>query len=108
MFALERTGANMKPRMRSAPGGSTSRRAFLSGRGVTRITTRRDARSRRINIKSILVPIDFSAESEKALAYAVPLALRLGAKIILLYVLEPIRTPDFAMFPLSLDRKQLM
>src|ERR1043166_5663353 len=108
MFALERNGVNMKLRMKSATMASTSRRASLSRRGATRITTRRDARSRRIIIKSILVPIDFSAESEKALAYAVPLARRLGAKIILLYVLEPVRTPDFAMFPLSLDRKQLM
>jgi len=98
----------MRLRMKSATVASTSRRASLAGRGATRITTRRHARSRRLIIKSILVPIDFSAESEKALTYAVPLARHLRAKIVLLYVLELVRTPDFAMFPLSLDRQHLM
>jgi universal stress protein A len=56
----------------------------------------------------LLVPVDFSAESEKAIVYAVALARQFGAKITLFYVLEPIRTPDFAMFPLSLSRRQLL
>ena len=56
-----------------------------------------------VQIRSILVPIDFSPASEKALAYAVPLAKLCGAKLTLLHVLEPIATPDFAAFPLALD-----
>jgi nucleotide-binding universal stress UspA family protein len=66
------------------------------------------ARARPLTARTLLVPVDFSAESEKAVVYAVTLARQLGGKIMLLYVLEPIRTPDFAMFPLSLTRKQLL
>lgn len=47
-----------------------------------------------LNIKSILVPIDFSAESEKALVYAVPFAREFGAKLTLLHVVEPIHPMD--------------
>jgi nucleotide-binding universal stress UspA family protein len=39
-----------------------------------------------LNLKTILVPVDFSAASEKALAYAIPLARQCGAKITLLHV----------------------
>jgi universal stress protein A len=41
-------------------------------------------------IKSILVPIDFSAASKKALKYAVPFAEQFGAKLTLLHVVEPL------------------
>ena len=41
-------------------------------------------------IKSILVPIDFSAPSQKALAYAVPFARQFGAKLTVMNVVEPI------------------
>lgn len=41
------------------------------------------------NLKRILVPVDFSACSQKALAYALPLARQFGARIILLHVIEP-------------------
>ena len=49
-----------------------------------------------IRIKSILVPIDFSSASEKALAYAVPFARQFGAKLTLLHVVEPLALPGFA------------
>jgi nucleotide-binding universal stress UspA family protein len=39
-------------------------------------------------LKQILVPIDFSDCSRKALRYAVPVAERFGAQILLLYVIE--------------------
>lgn len=65
--------------------------------------------SRLLNIKSILVPTDFSAESEKALPYAVAFARQLGAKLTLLHVVEPIATPDFAKsFPLAMENDKLM
>ena len=64
------------------------------------------SRSSLIQIRSILVPIDFSPASEKALAYAVPLAKVCGAKLTLLHVLEPVATPDFAAFPLALDNER--
>ena len=55
-------------------------------------------------IKSILVPIDFSASSRTALAYAVSFAEQCGARLTLLNVVEPAATPDFAKsFPLALE-----
>ena len=60
-------------------------------------------------IKSILVPIDFSAPSKKALAYAVPFAEQFGAKLTLLNVVEPVATPDFAKsFPLAMENDEVM
>ena len=61
-----------------------------------------------LNIKSILVPIDFSPESEKALAYAAPLARHFVAKLKLLHVVEPVPTPDFSgAFPLAMENQQV-
>lgn len=49
-----------------------------------------------INLEKILVPIDFSDYSKKALKYAVPFAKQFGAEILLLYVVEPTIYPaDF-------------
>jgi nucleotide-binding universal stress UspA family protein len=45
-----------------------------------------DPALREMNIRSILVPVDFSATSEKALQYAVPIASRFCAQITLLFV----------------------
>ena len=42
-----------------------------------------------LKLKSILVPIDFSKISQKALEYAVPIAKQFGAKITLLHAIEP-------------------
>ena len=42
-----------------------------------------------LKLNSILVPIDFSRISQKALDYAVPLAKQFGAKITLLHAIEP-------------------
>jgi nucleotide-binding universal stress UspA family protein len=49
------------------------------------------------------VPIDFSKESKEALHFAVPFAEQFGARITLLYVVEPVGYPDFAYFPLHMD-----
>lgn len=62
----------------------------------------------RHDVKLILVPIDFSASSLKAMTYAVPFARRFGGKLVLLHVVEPIATPDFAAaFPLALSNDQM-
>lgn len=59
-------------------------------------------------VKSILVPIDFSNASTKALTYAAALAEEFKAKLTLLYVIEPIAVPDFmASFPLALGNDEL-
>jgi nucleotide-binding universal stress UspA family protein len=53
--------------------------------------TKKPSRSRAdsLGIKSILVPIDFSAHSRNSLKYAVPLAKKFGASLHLVYVVEP-------------------
>jgi universal stress protein A len=40
-------------------------------------------------LKRILVPVDFSTCSKKALAYAVPFAKQFGAEIVIAYVVQP-------------------
>jgi len=61
------------------------------------------------DVKSILVPIDFSAPSKKALDYAVAFAEQFGAKLTLLHVVEPVATPDFAnSFPLMMENDKVM
>ena len=60
-------------------------------------------------IKSILVPLDFSQPSMKALDHAVSLARQFKAKLTLLHVVEPVATPDFAAsFPLAMEDDELM
>jgi nucleotide-binding universal stress UspA family protein len=56
------------------------------------------ARARtRIELRRILVPIDFSDHSKKALQYAIPFAEQFKASIDLLYVVEPAIYPaDFS------------
>lgn len=60
-------------------------------------------------IKSILVPVDFSPDSTRSLSYAAPLAAQLNAKLVLLHVVEPVATPDFAgAFPLAMDNDKAL
>src|SRR5262245_11705092 len=57
--------------------------------------------------RSILVPLDFSPGSQRALALALPFARQFGAKVTLLHVIEPVATPDFATtFPLALENDE--
>ena len=51
-------------------------------------------------VRTILIPVDLSEPSRKALRYAFALAQQFGAKLILLYAIEPVATPDFAYHPL--------
>jgi nucleotide-binding universal stress UspA family protein len=62
-----------------------------------------------IRTKSILVPLDFSEPSQKALSYAVALARQFKAKLTLIHVVEPVGTPDFAAsFPLVMENDKQM
>lgn len=54
-------------------------------------------------IKGILVPIDFSRPSEKALEYAVPLAAKFEATITLIHVVEPRIYPEDVVMPPELE-----
>jgi nucleotide-binding universal stress UspA family protein len=58
-------------------------------------------------IRSILVPIDFSPPSAQALKYASVLATQFGAKITLLTVVQPVAMPDFAYFPLMMENDKV-
>lgn len=53
-----------------------------------------------LRVENILVPTDFSPQSEKALRYAEAFARQFNARLSLLHVLEPVAGPDFACFPL--------
>jgi len=62
-----------------------------------------------LRIRSILVPLDFSAPSKKTLDYAVAVARQFKAKLTLIHVVEPVGTPDFAAsFPLIMEDDTLM
>jgi len=71
-------------------------------------TKKADTTAGSIQLRSILVPTDFSAPSLKALRYAAVLARQSGAKLTLLNVVEPIgATPDFAYNPLALESEKV-
>jgi len=59
-------------------------------------------------IRSILVPIDFSEPSKEALKAAAGFARQFGAKLTLLNVVEPVATPDFAYFPLVMENDKVL
>ncbi len=50
--------------------------------------------SSEIALKKILIPIDFSDNSKKALRYAVPFAQQFKASLILIYIVEPTIYPS--------------
>jgi universal stress protein A len=53
-----------------------------------------------IQLKNILVPLDFSETSLKSLQYAVAFAKQFGAKLTLLHVVQaPVYTVDFSYYP---------
>ena len=57
----------------------------------------RSSRPARIELNRILVPIDFSGHSKKALQYAIPFAQQFKASVHLIYVVEPTVYPaDFS------------
>jgi universal stress protein A len=85
--------------------GITSRRArdFSCASKVSEETEAIRLTASPFKVKSILVPIDFSKPSKKALLYAVPLAEQFGAKITLLHVVEPLATADLVYFPVPME-----
>jgi len=57
-----------------------------------------------MHLAKILVPVDFSSESTKAIAYAVAFAREFGATITLLHVVEPILWPaDYGYGPVTMQ-----
>ena len=69
----------------------------------------REARSKGLNLNSILVPIDFSNASNKLLRYASLIAKKFHSTLTLLYVAEPVSPPDMAnSFPSMFSTKDLI
>jgi len=56
---------------------------------VTTISGTRDAALPTFRLKKILVPVDFSGCSKKALQYSIALARQFGAELTLLHVVQP-------------------
>ncbi|MEX0735960.1 MAG: universal stress protein [Bacteroidota bacterium] len=78
---------------------TTSSRSRHASRRPAKAATKRAGRSKRsaININRILVPIDFSDNSKRALKYAIPFAEQFVASIDLIYIVEPTMYPaDFS------------
>lgn len=66
------------------------------------------AQAASLDLKTILVPIDFSKTSLKALKYAIPFAEQFGAKIILLHAFEPPLYPDDVSMAVTIPAEERM
>jgi nucleotide-binding universal stress UspA family protein len=62
--------------------------------------------SPKFSVSRILAPTDFSQNSEKAVAYAIQLAQRLGAKLTLLHVVPEPSAVDYSMEGISIEEIQ--
>ncbi len=62
----------------------------------------------RLRLQTILVPVDFSKESLKAVRYAIPFAEQFGAGLILVNVVEPLAFADISAFPLAMENERVM
>ncbi len=60
------------------------------------------------HLKKILVPVDFSACSKKALQYAIPFARQFGAELTILYVVQPfLPVPEMVTVDLATIESQM-
>lgn len=84
-------------------GGSLSARGLSAGQKETVLWV-----PSMLKVKNILVPLDFSEPSRKALKYAISFAEQFGAKLTLLYVVEPIVLPDFVYTQFVMEPEKLM
>ena len=93
----------MKATIKQKPNTRISERQIKSRPSATARTSSSLGRQ----IRSILVPIDFSPHSAQALKYAAGLATQFDAKITLLNVVQPVGTPDFAYYPLMMENDKV-
>lgn len=56
-----------------------------------------------LRLKKILVPVDFSEFSQKAVRYAVRFAEQFSATVVLVHVVEPVRYPESVIIPLEME-----
>ena len=62
----------------------------------------------RLGLRRILVPMDFSPDSHKALRYAIPFCEQFGAELFLLNVVEPLAFADLSAFPLAAENERVV
>lgn len=60
-----------------------------------------------MRLKTILVPVDFSDFSAKAVKYAACFAKQFGATLTLVHVVEPIRYPESVLIPPEMEEANL-
>jgi nucleotide-binding universal stress UspA family protein len=58
--------------------------------------------------RRLLVPSDFSDSARRALRSAGPLLDQLGARVILLHVLQPAMSADFTHFPVAVEEDRIL
>ncbi|MEY4199861.1 MAG: hypothetical protein RLZZ265_1601 [Verrucomicrobiota bacterium] len=56
-----------------------------------------------LRLKKILVPVDFSEFSKKAVHYAVRFAEQFSADVVLVHVVEPVRYPESVIIPPEME-----
>lgn len=56
-----------------------------------------------LRLKKILVPVDFSEFSKKAVRYGVRFAEQFGAALVLVHVVEPVRYPESVIIPPEME-----
>ena len=62
-----------------------------------------------LRLRTILVPVDFSKEGDKALQYALRFADQFGSKLVLLHVVEPVvYGGDFGYLPTAADTGEIV
>jgi len=67
-----------------------------------------EGRKQSVDVRNVLVPVDFSENAEAAAQYASDLAQKFGAKLQLLHVVEPASfVNDLSNVPFTLSDKQL-
>src|SRR6185436_2854723 len=100
----------MKKRTAAPKRVARSTRARSAARAArTDVTRRIDTRvidlvPALMKLKSILVPVDFSPSSDKALTYALCFAEQFGARVTVLNVVEPAVYPtDLGYVPVEID-----
>ena len=84
----------VKANVKTSGNGAALRTPGVKGRLGERIAFGLRATPAAFRLKRILVPIDFSENSKKALRYAQPFAEQFGAEIILLHVVRPMMRPE--------------
>lgn len=98
----------MKPRATNKTVGRKNTGLETSVRPSMRTrSTKRGVVPSLVRMKDILVPIDFSKPSEKALTYALTFAKQFNAQLTLAYIVEPPVFTDFEATPLALDQKRV-